>query len=129
MCPDNISPSDDLKKEILKGRIWPAINSCVGNRYKIVVSLFAFYSFIMTSTINSIRTRFSTIQLYISVMISLFTIFNSINYILNSGEQWRIENPDKSDNFWEKIKRNNIEIFFLIIMMGLIWGSFWLIKD
>lgn len=129
MCTDDNSKCNDLNREILKGRIWPAIQSCVGNRYKIVISFFAFYSFIMTSTIQSIRTRFDDIKLYTSIIFTLLTLLNSYNYIRNSAEQRKIEDPHANDSYRKWIKRNDVELSFFVIMMALIWGSFLLIKN
>jgi len=111
--------------EILKGRIWPAIQSCIDNRYKIVISFFAFYSFMMTS----ITIHYNCIKFYTSILFTFLTLLNSINYFLNSTEQWKKENRGKQDSWREWGKRNNIELPFLGIMMLLVWGAYFLIKD
>jgi len=46
MCNDELTQKD---KVILDGRVYPAIQACVSNRYKIVLGIFAYYSFIFTS--------------------------------------------------------------------------------
>ena len=114
--------------EILKNRIYPAIQSCVKARYYIIVGIFAFYSFILTSNVPSITTNFDCIKLYGSIMFTLFTFLNSYNYCRNSGEQYSIEKKNESDSFGIWLKRNDIELIFFILAVSLIWGFFLLIK-
>ena len=126
MCNDSTSEDDHLKKDILKGRIWPAIQCCVNNRYRIVISIFAFYSFIMTSTIQSIKDNFDDIKLYASIMFTLLTALNSYNYFQNSRDQTKLEKENPKGTF---CKRNDVELAFFAIIMILVWGSFLLITD
>lgn len=133
MCTENSSGSGEMNKDILNGRIYPAIQSCVANRYRILLGIFAFYSFVMTSTIQSIRLRFDDIKLYASILFTVVTLLNSYNYVRNSSEQRKREKEDeeksRADNWLEWIKRNDIELIFVFVMMILIWGSFRLIGD
>jgi hypothetical protein len=129
MCSANTSEDDHLKKDILKGRIWPAIKCCVNNRYRIVISIFAFYSFMMTSTIQSIKDNFDDIKFYASIMFTLLTALNSYNYIQNSRDQSKLEKDNPKDTFCTFCKRNDVELAFFTIMMFLVWGSFVLITD
>jgi hypothetical protein len=129
MCTEKNQKFDDMSKDILSGRIWPAIQSCVGNRYRILLGVFAFYSFIMTSTIQSIRLRFDDIKLYASILFTVMTMLNSYNYFRNSSEAWKNENITRTDKLSEWIKRNDIELVFLLVMIALVWGSYFLIKD
>ncbi len=124
-------PGNDLRAndiEILKGRIWPAIQSCVSNRYKILLSFFAFYSFIMKSTIISITDRHD-IQLYTSILFFILTIINSYNYSENSHEQWEKEHNQHRNRSWKEWFRcNDVEIAFFVIMMDLVVGGYFLIN-
>lgn len=113
--------------EILKGRVWPAIQSCVSNRYKILLSFFAFYSFIMKSTIISISDRHD-IQRYTSILFVIITFLNSYNYTQNSREQWRIVQPHEQYGWREWVKTNDVEIVFFMIMMDLVGGAYFLIN-
>jgi uncharacterized membrane protein len=126
MCEQELS---ETAKTILAGRIYPAIQACVGNRYKIVISIFAFYSFMMTSTMESIKGNFEEIKLYGSVLFTLLTFLNFYNYVQNSGEQFKLEKPNTKDSLYRFLKRNDVELIFLVILMILVWGSFALIRD
>jgi len=110
-------------KEILINRIYPAIKSCIDNRYKILISIFAFYSFILISENQNIKSHFNEIILYASLLFTLLTGLNSFNYIRNSKEQNDLEESRR--NWWT---RNAVESIFLIIILIIIWGAFLLLK-
>ncbi len=130
MCSDNGLKCPDIKGiDKLKGRIYPAIQSCVGNRYKILISFFAFYSFIMTSEISSIRNNFDNIQKYASILFILLSGLNFYNYWRNAKEQWGIENNGKKYGWREWYNCIDVELFFFLIMVSLVFLFYCLIKD
>jgi len=112
---------DDNK---LTGRIYPTILSCVNNRYIILLGIFAFYSFILTTEVKSISEKLRDIQLYGSITFSVIIIFNSLNYFVNSAEQFKIENKNHVDDCKQWIKRNKMELGFLILSNFIIWFAF-----
>lgn len=115
-------------KNKLIGRIYPTILSCVNNRYLIILGIFAFYSFILTTKVESIVDRLRDIQFYGSIALSIIILFNSLNYIFNSAEQYKLENNNFKDNFCLWIIRNKIELMFFIISNGIIWFAYDMIK-
>ena len=115
---------NELDKLKLTGRIYPAIKSCVDNRYKIVIGFFAYYTFVLNSTnINAIKNNFTAIQLIMSIIFTLFIFHNYYNYASNADE---IEKIEKLGKHW--FKRSILEFIFGIIMVIIIWLAFALIK-
>jgi magnesium-transporting ATPase (P-type) len=88
MCEQKLREIDKIK---LTGRIYPAIQSCVGNRYRILIGIFAYYGFLLTKP--SVLSLFQTnnINLYVSFFFALCIIHNTYNYVANAYEQYRIE--------------------------------------
>lgn len=111
-------------KDKLVGRIYPAIQSCVQNRYFIIIGIFAFYSFILTTGLKSLEGRLRLIQLYGSIAFSVIIIFNSINYCINSADQYECENEHFKDSICSSLKRNIMEEIFFIISNTIIWLSY-----
>ena len=114
------------KKDILTGRIYPAIHSCVNNRYFILLGIFTFYSFILTSTNKNIICNLDKIQLYGTIALFAITLLNSVNYIFNSCEAFKLKKNRKMhccDFLW----RNKIELPFLIITTVILCFAFKLI--
>src|SRR5574337_29875 len=89
-----MTPSQEEKaKTILTGRIYPAIAACVGNRYKIVLSFFAYYSFILNA--KEVRTFVKqnglSLYLYVSLLFTFFIVHNWLNYFFNAKEEIKLE--------------------------------------
>jgi hypothetical protein len=117
------SDNDITEKEkvILNGRIYPAIKACVNNRYKIVISFFAYYSFILNAEIKFITDNFGEIQLAVSLLFTFFIIHNYINYGFNAWEEQKIEKRKHLKSwFFSSIN----EFIFGIIMIIVIWLVF-----
>ncbi len=112
----------DSEKTILTGRIYPAIQSCVNNRYKIIVGYFAVVGFLLAvSDEKSEELIESGAASFLALIFSLFVVHNSVNYWRNSSDQSEHEHKPK--------KRPLVDIFSSLIMVGLIWcGHFLLIK-
>jgi len=110
----------DSEKTILEGRIYPAIQNCVSNRYKIIVGYFAIVGFLLTEEERLAVFSNSGAILFITIVFTVFTLHNSINYWLNAKEQGKLEqNEDKSPI---------VEVLFGIVMTILIWGGYCLLK-
>lgn len=117
-----ISKSNEIK---LYGRMYPAIRSCVDNRYKIVISLFAYYAFIINVKSGVVLSNIKSIQIIMSLIFTFFVIFNYINYAKNSFDIQEIEQIEKPKNW---LARSILEFIFAFIMILIIWGAFCLIK-
>ena len=119
---DDLNELDKLK---LTGRIYPAIKSCVDNRYKIVISFFAFYAFILNVKIETIKVNFHAIQIIMSIIFTLFVFHNYINYAANANELQKIEKLETPKHWFS---RSYLECIFGTIMIIIIWIAFVLIK-
>jgi hypothetical protein len=113
----------EKEKVILNGRIYPAIKACVNNRYKIVISFFAYYSFILNAEIKFITDFFDIFQLGlgISLLFTFFIILNYINYAFNAWEEQKIE---KRIHLKSLFCSSINEFIFGIIMIIVIWLAF-----
>ncbi len=115
------SEISELNKTILIGRIYPAIQSCVGNRYKIIAGYFAIVGFLAIK--SEILKKFIDTHalLFLSMIFSFFVFHNFCNYWSNAKEQCGIE--DLKNNF------PKMEAIFGLIMLTIIWGGFCLLKS
>ncbi len=111
-------------KEKLEGRIYPAIKSCVNNRYKIIAGIFSVYAFMKSSLNTGILT--SKVSIYVAFIFTFFVLHNTLNYYLNLVEQQKIENNKviKSKLFWDYF---NVEGVFAIVMLLIIWSGYWFV--
>jgi len=114
---DSISENE---KMILTGRVYPALQSCLDNRYKIIVGIFAFYAFILNSDSQNIKNNICAVKLIGSFTFSAFLILNSANYIVNSSEKAKLEKLNTGSWF----SRNNMEIIFSSIALIFIWVAY-----
>ncbi len=127
--------SFDKNKMILEGRIYPAIKTCVNNRYKILVGLFVYYGFILRfiylpenflKNINQLPIDLSLLNLIVTVVFTVFVLHNLINYILTSKEQKKFEKLDPKKSlkcpFW-------IELIYAIPTLSIIWIARRMIYD
>jgi len=110
------SEISDREKVILTGRIYPAIQSCVGNRYKIIVGYFAIVGFLLFDNDKLKIFINSGGALFVAIIFTIFVIHNSYNYWRNARKQWILEKVE------EKIPI--VEIFSFLIMVILIWCGF-----
>lgn len=113
-----ISEDDEI---ILKGRVYPAIQSCVGNRYKIVLGIFAFYAFILNSGQGIVSQNIQYLKIFGTIVFAFFIIHNMCNYMKNTKEQISLEKSwkDKTshqDNLDESVfSGSSLEIIFSIV--------------
>jgi hypothetical protein len=112
----------ETNKFILQNRIYPAIKSCVNNRYKIIIGIISYYSFIF-----QFKDKISyliVIKILLSTLFYLLVLLNSINYYTNYANQIELENEfiiNNKDDFISKwhqiISKSFIEFFFSIIIL------------
>jgi hypothetical protein len=116
----------------LEGRIYPAIQSCVSNRYRILLGVFAFYSFIASTELyGKIHDNRPWILIGASIIFIAFIVHNMFNYWKNAQEQYAAEDvvitdkrlkskPKKKGYYRHGIK---FEIIFgvcsILIVIGL----------
>lgn len=109
---------DHLK---LTGRIYPAIKSCVDNRWKIMFALLAYYNFAYSSEfILTMRSAFK-IDDVMSLILIIFIIQNLVNYYFNTKEQIIIDRNEKKR--WEVIKASKVEIIFDITAIFAVYNA------
>ncbi len=124
------------KDDILKGRIYPAIKSCVNNRYKILVGYFTFYSSLLVMSSNEIiNSETSTnIKLITNIIFIFIIIHNYINYLLNNWEEMKLEKRTYADICKDKTKYKirwfinvigSLELLFFLFCIIIIF-TFWL---
>ena len=112
------SQLDELK---LTGRIYPAIKSCVNNRWKIMFALFAYYNFAFSSkVIISMRISFP-IDDVMSIILIIFIFQNLVNYYFNAKEQIKIERNE--EKIWEVIKATKVELIFDITAIFAVYKA------
>ncbi len=81
---------DDNEKTRLTGRIYPTIQSCVNNRYKIIVGYFAVVGFLLVKVDVLKLFIKSGALVFLSIIFTLFVVHNSVNYWRNAKEQWEL---------------------------------------
>ncbi len=100
---------------ILQGRIYPAIQACVNNRYKIILGLFVYYGFVLNTKVvleSPIRNGISWI---VSGIFTALIFHNLHNYWSNLRERETYEH--------EKNTLPTPEFIFTGIALFLIWGA------
>ncbi len=112
MNSENLS---DKEKTILQGRIYPAIQACVSNRYKIILGLFVYYGFVLNTEVVLESPIRNGISCFVSVIFTGFVIHNLGNYWLNLRERETYEHE-------EKHTLPTLEFIFAGIALILIWG-------
>ena len=109
----------------LTNRIYPGIISCVNNRYKIIVGIFAYYAFVLNAeSFLNVPVNHYVINWLVVFLFMLLTALNSFNYFCNEREQNKIE---KLGGNW--FTRNWIELFFLIIIVLFLIGSVFVVNS
>ena len=111
----------DRSKTILTGRIYPAIQSCVSNRYKIVVGHYAIVGFLLVLDKAKIKELVASGSVtLLAVIFTLFVFHNLSNYWLNANEQRTLEGLEKNGESNLPL----LEIFSSVIMLILIWVGY-----
>jgi hypothetical protein len=106
---------------LLMGKIYPAIRSCVNNRYKIILGLFVYYAFIVKVP-NAIEpSSYREISYLASAIFTLFVLLNSYNYWCNAREEMRLEGGRLGKGAL------SVEGIFCFIALLLIWGAWYFI--
>jgi uncharacterized membrane protein len=107
----------DEDKFILRERIYPAIQSCVSNRYKIILGIFIYYGFILSN--ERIYQAYKThpyFNLIPSIIFTIFIVHNFLNYHSNSKD--RVKHEGGKETFFYM---NLMEIIFGGATLILIW--------
>ena len=130
--------SNNNNEFILSNRIYPAISSCVSNRYKIVSGLFAVYAFIASSLNTNKDIINQDVAFYSALVFTFFVIHNLLNYGFNACEQYELEDElegkKSEDMAHSETKGRYLDILkaeglFSFIMIVVIWyGYFYIIK-
>ena len=108
------------EKIILTGRIYPAIQSCVANRYKIIVGYFALVGYLLIN--EKVLQKFYK-NYAVSLLACVFAAFilvNFLNYWLNAIQQWKIEGINK--------KFPLIEGLSSCVMLLLVIGGYFVLR-
>ena len=103
----------ELDKLTLKDAIFPALLSCVNNRYRIVLGVFLYYAFILNSLKLFEPTMKKEVNLISSVIFTFFVLHNALNYWMNSRDREDIERGGHKCPW--------IEIIFSIGILLIIW--------
>lgn len=110
---ENKTEFTEKDKTILTGRIYPTIQSCVNNRYKIVVGYFAICGFLVISKDRLKEFVDIGAASFLAIIFTIFVIHNSVNYWLNSKEQSNLEQLDQ--------KFEIVEVVSSIVIIIIIW--------
>jgi hypothetical protein len=115
MCEQELREIDKIK---LTGRIYPAIQKCVGNRYRILIGIFAYYGFLLTKP--SILSLFQTnkINLFVSIFFTLCICHNTYNYCANANDQHKIEGGQRRKTWWL------VEAAWSFLSLVILWVAF-----
>ena len=109
-----------MNKLILKGRIYPGILSCVNNRWRIFIGIFAYYSLQFTSYFNDGNKSISEINLLISWLFTGFILHNLFNYTANLKVERLLE--EKRDiNWWVALYESYMEWTFTLLSINIVW--------
>jgi len=113
-----VNQENQIKNEIiLTGRIYPAIQNCVHNRYKIIAGYIAIIGFIVVAdgildAIGNARALW-----ILPTAFSVFVVLNSCNYYYNTRDQIELEDISGNSVLFECW----IDIAFSIVMLVFIW--------
>ena len=110
----------ESEKTILTGRIYPAIQSCVSNRYKIIVGYFAIVGFLLVNEEKLKRFIDSGAVVFLAIIFTILVVHNSTNYWLNAKEQFKLEKINR--------KIPVVDVLSSIVMTILIWGGYLFLK-
>ena len=127
---NNINITDD-EKLILTGRIYPAIQSCVGNRYKIILGYFIAIGFLLSMEKPKCpEILHKGTACYLAIVFSLFVVHNSINYYRNKKDQMKLEHY-KPKNWVEKNYPgfSVVDVLSGLIMVAIILGGYFFLKN
>ncbi|UCB45482.1 MAG: hypothetical protein JSV25_14940 [Spirochaetota bacterium] len=111
----------------LEGRIYPAIQRCVSNRYRILMGVLTYYGFIArTGFYEKLIGDPYRVSWVVSIAFSLLAGINSLNYILNAWEQYgaeaRIISFEELHPKWHAFR---IEPLISALLILAIWASRW----
>lgn len=112
----------------LTGRVYPAILSCMNNRYKIISGILIYYAFLISNPNTSaalLEDRF--IGAIIPLFLFLFSLHNYTNYRANAIEQYKFEKEEwKYSELSPRQKFDilDMEIYTLILTITLLYSGY-----
>ncbi len=118
----------DEDKTILNGRVYPAIQNCVNNRYKIIAGYIAILGFLLLADNMVNRLIDSGALKFLPIIFTVFVLLNSINYYCNTREQIKLENGIMNVSVKSALKGSSLDIVFSIMMWVFIWGGYCFLK-
>ncbi len=117
----------ETEKTILTGRIYPTIKECINNRYKIILSFFAYYAFMLQNNAVFVFVKEKNLNFWISLLFGFFIIHNFLNYFLNAKDQLEIE--QKQITYCKIVKSIVMEILFSTFSIIAVWRAHIIIKN
>ena len=124
--------TDITGKDKLEHRIYPAIRSCISNRYKIVAGIFSLYAFIASSLNTNKEIINQKVSYFAAWIFTFFVIHNASNYCFIAWEQYDLEgSPDNKKSPCQRIWHLfRVEGLFSIAILAIIWvGYYYIIKQ
>jgi len=115
--------TDEDKRGVLAGRIYPAIRSCIGNRYRILAGLFAYYAFILSDAQRAKSIGSTQLTQAVSLLFAFFIVHNWWNYYSMAKEQWKFEEGDIVSLF-RAVIRSPVETMFAIVALLAVWIAY-----
>ena len=114
---------------ILINRIYPAIQNCVSNRYKIISGLFFVYAFIASALNTNKEIINQNVALFAGWVFTFFVLHNAVNYWFNAKDQYKKEG--KKLSFSKRFSYfMRAEGLFTVPMLLIIWfGYFCVLQD
>lgn len=90
----------------LTGRIYPAVQNCVNNRYKIIGGYFAIVGFLLLN--EDVLNTFLAYkgECWLAIIFWFFAAHNTYNYFRNAKEQEKIEEQYKTQKDLENEKKD-----------------------
>ena len=110
----------ETEKTILTGRIYPVIQNCISNRYKIIVGYFAVIGFMLAAGDKLKEYVDSGAVVFVAIIFTLFVVHNSVNHWRNIKEQQKLEGSED--------KAPLVDILYSVVMFILIWGGYCFLK-
>ena len=119
----NDSQFTEKDRIILEGRIYPGILSCVNNRWRIFIGIFAYYSFQFTPYFSDKNGRISELNLLISFLFTGFILHNLFNYAANLKIE-RLLEEKRNINWWVALWESYMEWSFSILSIIIVWSLY-----
>ncbi len=113
----------ELIKLMLKDRIYPAVKTCVNNRYRLYVGIFVYYGFVLNLIFGLGKQLPLRLHFVVTCGFVLFASHNLVNYWTNANEQLKYERPESG--FFKSL---SMELIFFCIAVGFVLFAFFFTK-